>query len=316
MKELHGQLEPSMKKKPSFLIVGAMKCATTTLYDQLKLQAGIFMPELKEPNFFSDDEIFNLGQHWYENLFDAANPGDILGEASTHYTKLPTYPETISRIQSYLGTPKIIYVMREPVDRLVSQYIHEWSCGKINVSIDEAIVEHPELIKYSLYHYQIKPYLEAFGRENVLPVFFEKLKKDPQEELNRIARFIGAPHDVEWKKELPAKNISRERVRKFPLSKILIHNDLMATLRRALVPKSVRIYVKKKFQMKDRPKMSEAARKKVELVLNEDMRLLGAEFGVQLDVSNYKKQVTDNYLYWVNRENNSQEQRNVTHDGA
>ena len=58
-----------MNKKPDFLIVGAMKCATSTLHDQLSLQPGIFMTELKEPNFFSNDEQYCKGLDWYLSHF-------------------------------------------------------------------------------------------------------------------------------------------------------------------------------------------------------------------------------------------------------
>lgn len=115
----------AMSRLPSFAIIGAMKSATSTLYEQLLRQPGIFLPELKEPNFFSDDEQYSLGIEWYSGLFKEARPTDILGEASTHYTKLPTYPQTIARMRNYLDKPRLIYVMRDPVDRLISQYIHQ-----------------------------------------------------------------------------------------------------------------------------------------------------------------------------------------------
>src|SRR5262245_50888304 len=123
---------------PHFLIIGAMKAATSTLYDQLRQQPGIFLPELKEPNFFSDDASYARGIDWYCGLFAEACPGDLIGEASTHYTKLPTHPATISRMQEVLETPRLIYVMRHPVDRLISQYMHQKSEGEIRCGLEEA----------------------------------------------------------------------------------------------------------------------------------------------------------------------------------
>ncbi len=104
-----------MSKLPNFLIIGAMKCATSSLHEQLALQDGIFMTELKEPNFFSNDEEYTKGMSWYLSHFQDAQTEDLAGESSTHYTKLPTYPETITRIQEHLPNAKFIYVIRHPI---------------------------------------------------------------------------------------------------------------------------------------------------------------------------------------------------------
>ena len=88
---------------PDYLIIGAMKCGTSTLAVQLGAQPGLFMTTPKEPNFFSDDVIYSRGAAWYQALFDDAKPGDIKGEASTHYTKLPTHPDTLSRLRNLLA---------------------------------------------------------------------------------------------------------------------------------------------------------------------------------------------------------------------
>ena len=72
-------------------------------------------------------------------------------------------------------------MMRDPVERLVSQYVHEWSVGKIDdgVPIDRAVRSTPELIEYSRYAMQIRPYLGLYGRHQVLPVFVERLQANP-----------------------------------------------------------------------------------------------------------------------------------------
>lgn len=66
-----------MTRLPDFIIIGAMKCATSTLHDQLARQPGLFMSTPKEPNFFSDDEQWGRGLDWYGSLFEAV-PGDTL----------------------------------------------------------------------------------------------------------------------------------------------------------------------------------------------------------------------------------------------
>ena len=92
----------TMNRMPDFIVMGAMKSATSTLHEQLSEQEGFFMTEEKEPNFFSNDEIYAKGLEWYASLFANAAPGDLCGESSTHYTKLPTYPHTVARMRAAL----------------------------------------------------------------------------------------------------------------------------------------------------------------------------------------------------------------------
>jgi len=201
-----------MSNRPHFIIIGAMKCATSTLHEQLALQPNIFMTDLKEPNFFSDDDKYNQGIDKYLSLFNDAHPHDLCGESSTHYTKLPTYPETINRIEKHFPDLKFIYVMRHPINRLVSQYIHEWSQRVIREDINKAIFTFPELIKYSLYTEQLKPYFTTFGKDKVLPIFFEKLLSQPQSELEKICSFIGYKNEPKWDFDLDARNVSQQRM--------------------------------------------------------------------------------------------------------
>jgi glycosyltransferase involved in cell wall biosynthesis len=176
---------------PDFIVIGAMKCATSTLHEQLVRQDDFIMSVPKEPNFFSDDDVWSRGLDWYGRLFAAAPDGVLCGESSTHYTKRPTRPDTVARMQDVLGDHvRFIYVMRHPVERLVSQFVHEWSMGRINVPLDEAIERHPELVDYGRYAMQLQPYVEAFGSERILPVFFERLTHAPQETLDDVMAFL------------------------------------------------------------------------------------------------------------------------------
>jgi hypothetical protein len=269
----------AMGRKPDFLIIGAMKSATSSLYHQLRRQPGVYMPDLKEPNFFSDDDVFSRGARWYENLFESASPDDLCGEASTHYTKLPTYPRTLARLHEALADVRLVYVMRNPVDRLVSQYVHQWSEGEISCGIDEAIVRYPELVDYSRYAFQIAPYVETFGRGAVLPVFFENLKADSQVELERICRFLGYRGSPEWQPDLKPDNVSSKRVRRFPLYGLLVDLQLAVRLRRMLVPKPVRTFIRRQFTMGERPRLSAESLAVLDAKFSEDLSRLSGLFG-------------------------------------
>ena len=78
--------------------------------------------------------------------------------------------------------------MRQPVDRLVSHYVHEWTEGNFVEPIDDAVSTYPELVDYGRYAYQLAPYVEAFGRDRILPIFLERHIQNPARELGREAR--------------------------------------------------------------------------------------------------------------------------------
>jgi len=278
--------------KPDFIIIGAMKSATSTLHEQLSLQDGIFMTTPKEPNYFSDDEVYAKGDGWYEALFFCAKVGDLCGESSTHYTKLPDYPLTLSRMSGKLKSPKLVYVMRHPVDRLVSHYIHQWSRQVITCDINQAINDYDELIDYGCYAKQIKPYIAEYGIENILFIFMEAIKERPQEQLNKVASFIGYRGQVLWQETLPQQNVSSERIRTFPGYKLLIDNTFMARLRRNFIPRFVRGAIKGKLMKKNRPEITAVNKERLENRFDLDLMELAEILGCEnLTCDNYKSVV-------------------------
>ncbi len=292
-----------MPNKPDFIIIGAMKSATSSLYQQLSIQDGIFMCSPKEPNFFSDNENYRNGSRWYEQLFNNSGSEDICGEASTHYTKLPTYPHTVERMRGHLKNVKLVYLLRNPIDRLISHYIHEWSQRVIKCDIDKAITDHPELIEYGYYDRQIEPYLSAYGRNSILLVSFDRLKHHPQSELERICRFIGYKKNPKWVADLAPSNISRERIRRFPLYDVLIESPFARTIRRTLVPKSWRTRIKRRLTMQQRPQPSNDSLQNLETLFNRDLHLLGQKLGLpDLNCSNFSRLTSEAPLEWARQD--------------
>ena len=277
------------RKFSNFIIIGAMKSATSTLHNQLAAQPGIFMSTPKEPNFFSDDTVYAQGLAWYHGLFSEAEEGDLCGESSTHYTKLPDYPHTIERLQEAVQSPRLIYVMRDPIDRLISHYIHQWSEGIISCDINQAIDRYPELINYSCYGMQIKPYLEAFGKDAVLPIFFDALKSAPDQTLVKVGEFIGCQTPLSWVHDLGPDNVSQRRVRKFTGYDFLIESPFMQTLRRRLIPQKLRDRIKGKLQMQDRPKIHEAQLERISSIFDRDLHILSPWLGFEITCANFRQ---------------------------
>lgn len=284
---------------PQFIIVGAMKSATSSLQEQLVVQPGIFMSEPKEPNFFSDDDQFARGMDWYTGLFAEAGEGALLGEASTHYTKLPTHPNAVARLKQHVPEARFVYVMRHPVDRLVSHFIHEWSMGIYNCEIGQAVTRYPELVAYGQYAMQLKPYFDAFGKDAVLPVFFDRLIREPQAELERVCRFIGYDGSPVWQHGLKPSNVSSERIRRFPLYGLLVDSGPATWLRRSLVPQSWRDAVKGRLTMTKRPELDASTRAGLEEAFDRDLAELGAWLGQPLDCASFKQTTAARPLDWV-----------------
>jgi hypothetical protein len=292
-------MEGWMSPPPDFIIIGAMKCATSTLHAQLARQPGVFMTTPKEPSFFSDDDVHARGADWYRSLFAGAPPGAMRGESSTHYTKLPAHPRTIERLRAYGAEPRLIYIMRDPIDRLVSQYIHEWTESRIRGSIDHAVETFPPLVDYGRYAMQLAPWIEAFGRERILLVFFERLRDQPEAQLQRVCRFLGLPSEARWAPDLERDNVSGDRLRKSPVRDAIVNAPGLATIRKNVIPRAVRNRAKSLWQMRSRPAPSLKALNRLRRIYDEDLARLGAWTGLELTTERFAAVASQSDPDWV-----------------
>lgn len=288
-----------MNRLPDFIIIGAMKCATTSLHAQLARQPGLFIHGPGELEFFSDDALYARSIDWYASLFAGAGTGTLCGERSTEYTKLPTYPETVPRMQRHLRDTRFIYVMRHPVDRLVSHYMHEWVMRRVSEPIEVTIERHPEFVSYGCYDRQLRPYLEAFGPARILPVFFERLIAHPDEEFARVCRFIGCPGEPRWAHDLGARNVSTERLRRGVVTDRILGSPWLTTVRHRLVPLTLRNRLKKQWQIGKRPEITQAQRDRMRSVFDDDLARLGERLGVSLSCESFSGVVVARSLEWA-----------------
>ena len=268
-----------MNSPPDFVIIGAMKAATSTLHDQLAQQRGIAMYEPKEPCFFSDDEVFARGLEWYGMCFTAAAEGDLRGESSTHYAKLPSLPHAAERLHAHRPDARIVYVLRQPIDRLVSHFMHGWSEGWYGDSIAEAVERDASLVDYGRYAMQLRPWLDRFGADRVLLVAYDVLRSRPQEELDRLGRFLGADSPLIWRDDLGARNVSTERIRQGWFRRWFVDPAWATALRRAAVPKALRTRVREGMQMRQRPTLAEGDRARLAAIFDADLAELSAWIG-------------------------------------
>jgi hypothetical protein len=174
-----------------FLIVGAMKAGTTTLYRDLDLHPGIAMPEQKEPETLVGLADPDAIARDYRDLFAMAPADAIKGEASTAYTKRPHCEGVAERARAVNPDLKAIYLRRDPIARIVSHYKHERQHKRIEVPISEALRTHPDLIGFSRYDWQIAPWKEAFGEAAVLELDLDAYAADRAGTVARVLAHIG-----------------------------------------------------------------------------------------------------------------------------
>jgi Sulfotransferase domain len=181
---------------PDFLVIGAMKAGTTTLYHDLLTNRDIFLPDKELNALVNDSSPSSYAQH-----FHAAKAHQLCGDVSTCYSMLPQYPEAVSNARRCLPRDlKIIYIVREPIRRLISHHRHmsAWhGAGRMSADIDACVRKETNLLAFSSYAYQIRPWIEAFPTGAVSIVRFEDYIADRRREVARLSMFLGVPPRVE-----------------------------------------------------------------------------------------------------------------------
>jgi hypothetical protein len=177
--------------KPNFLVIGAMKCATTSLCDLFATHPQMFVCTPKEPEFFCDDAVFARGWGWYESLFAGAQEKIAVGEGSTSYTKQMRFPHAAERIAKYLPEAKLIYIARHPLMRIESHWLLRIAAGLDVSPFAEALKKSPHIVDTSLYWKQISRYRDFYPDENLLLLFFEDFVSNPHDIIKRAYRFLG-----------------------------------------------------------------------------------------------------------------------------
>ena len=212
------------------LLVGAMKCGTTSLYASLTKHPDICPCVEKEPGFFSqldlplpqyNEETF----HSYQSLWPAWDPEihKIAIEASTGYSKYPQFPNAarrIKRLKNLTGAQfKIIYIMRDPVDLATSFYRHamtdiHWGKPTVKRLFDEGKLSKGLRIICS-YAKQLNLYYRHFNRQNILILHFEDLVEHSEIALTKICDFLELDQSSSWKPSLVHTHSSQKRITDF-----------------------------------------------------------------------------------------------------
>jgi hypothetical protein len=257
---------PSTKKHlliPDFLIIGAGKCGTTSLYMYLKQHPEIFIPDVKEPNFYGYEntdprEIEGLAdtRHYaesvtdfpsYINLFKDAAPGQVKGEMSNTYMYHQQAPE---RIKHYNADMKLIAILRQPAGRLYSRFLHLARENRVPTNsfadaLDRGSIwwKRNDLIKEGFYYRNLKPYYERFPRENIKIYLYEDLSDDAPAVLHDIFTFLNVNPD--FQPDLSTRFNQSGIIRNKFLNRIYGQKGLLTSGLKVLFPKRVVDLVKR-----------------------------------------------------------------------
>jgi hypothetical protein len=177
---------------PNLIVIGAGKCGTTSLYHYLRAHPEISMAAMKELKFFVREENWERGLDWYRSWFaDASVP--VRGEASPQYTKYPELRGVPERMHSVVPDAKLVYLVRDPVERLVSYWVDRYARGLEDRKLADAITFSPAdpYTSPSMYCTQLEQYLPYYPLERILVVAQEDLLQRRRATLREIFRFLG-----------------------------------------------------------------------------------------------------------------------------
>lgn len=195
-------------RMPDFCIIGSAKAGTTSLDHYLGQHPKIFTCKLKEPHYFSTQQLLDLGDDWYKGLYAEAQEGQLCGEASTSYTRFPLVAGTAQRLYEANPDMKLIYILRNPVDRVQSEVLQtiKFLKGVMNedlthLSLDEALdfIEDPASPHYSAtvetskYDLQVKEFETYFDPSRLLLLCQSELRHNLDDVIRRVCAFLDLP---------------------------------------------------------------------------------------------------------------------------
>jgi hypothetical protein len=178
---------------PAFVVIGAMKGGTSSLRHYLGEHPDVFVARggtFGEPNFFVAEHNWSRGRRWYESLFDGAGGAAAIGECSPSYTWAHVYRGVPERMAQVIPQARLIYVVRDPVARMQSMYMHQVSAGRERRRAELALLD-DRYLGPSRYGFQLAAFLDHFDRRQVLVIASEVLRDSPRAALTAVFRHLA-----------------------------------------------------------------------------------------------------------------------------
>ena len=289
-------------KLPNFLIIGAAKSGTSSLYDYLKQHPQVYMPVTKEPNFFvfeglnlppfsgsADSQTLykRLYKHsitnidGYQELFQGVSQEKAIGEASVRYLY---FPQAAERIKKYIPNVKMIIMLRNPIDRLYSHYLMMKVRYRLEpLSLAQAIEQEEKRIynnwgwdwhyvRVGMYYNQVKHYLNLFKSEQIKVFLYDDFCTNPLGIFQEVCQYIGV--DDTFVPDMSKRNRKAYWPRSFMLDWLLNSSNQFRTSLQRLLPEEVYQHVishGKRLNSASIPPMSPDIRTKLAAVFKKDV---------------------------------------------
>lgn len=271
---------------PNFLILGAAKTGTTSIYRYLRQHPQIYMSPAKEPRFFifegetldfngpgDKEEIAKTSLESYQQLFSKVKDEIAIGEATTMYL---WSAKAAQKIKHYIPDAKLIVFVRDPVNRAYSNYLHLVQAGREPLSnFAEAIQQEPQRMQnkwwpfwyykdQGFYYTQLKRYLDLFARDRLKVYLYEDLKSEPLALIQNIFRFLAV--DDRFIPDLSEKvRISRPIPKNKTLDLLFSQPNPLKSFFKPFIPKNIRQQVTNNIKQKNliEPKVSPEIRQQL-----------------------------------------------------
>lgn len=267
---------------PTFILIGAPKAGSTSLHHYLAQHPEIHMSNPKEPNYFIKEKNFDRGRTWYEALFDA--PAEAFGESSVGYASSHRYEGVPERMHRLLPDVKLIYLLRDPIDLIISGYMNNLARGRETGTLEEVLtnpVGH-NYVNACRYHMQLQAFLNYYPMERIHILTNHELKYERRDTLASVFRFVGVDDTFYSPAYEQVHNRSADMTRPTKLDRWIGALHLREAGHRAMPSFARDLYRKVARRPIERPTMSDTLRARITEALAEDVedlrRLTGKKF--------------------------------------
>lgn len=171
---------------PSGLVIGPMKTGTTWVYEYLRQRGDVCLPKGTKETFFFDRR-YHCGLDWYKAHFRHCGQGMVIEVAPSYFN----HSDAPQRIAATLDKPRLLAILRNPVERAFSHYLHLRRYGRTTLNIFDSCEIFPEIVGASRYATVLKKWYGQFGEEGVKVVLFETLTADPSLFVSQVCGALG-----------------------------------------------------------------------------------------------------------------------------
>jgi sulfotransferase family protein len=234
---------------PTLVVIGAQKCGTSALHAYLSVHPEVSMSRPKELDFFIAERNWPRGIDWYRRHFDPERR--VRGESSPNYTTHPTWKGVPERMAELVPDVRLIYLVRDPIERMASQWVHNWSLRRENRSPVEALRGGSTYLHRSRYMFQLDRFLEVFPADRILVLEQGDLRRRRTETLERVFGFLGIEtsfrdpsfaaevHATGGKRRISAPGAALDRViRRSPLGRV-VPKGAISRLEGVMLPRRI-----------------------------------------------------------------------------